>query len=761
MARARSTSQSTPRSKAAKAKAATGDASLAPGAAVGVDDAALVPPNDAAEGASPTDVAALPAQAEAAPKEPSTTPDPGLLTRARTTPLTRDGVETLAKSASPEALEATLSLALEQRDLKAATVLAFGVAAAGTPIDPDHVALLLADLDPRERVPALLRACRGDGLDVMRRALELGQLSHDREAVVAFVASRQLGEPPWPSPWPGLLRSIARHPLGADASVLLGSAILRSGDPHAREIGATAVEAAEESHAGATVTRWLEGWERPLLDALPDTEPPRVVTGYTVRKAIARPGRNDLCHCGSGKKYKRCHAPLDDAEERTAEAPHVDLTRLSATDVEGMRIQEVLGLPLDRLQRPALLAATRQLRAYHRWTDTERALEVLAAQTEGEAGFLEVDELRVDLIEEALRMAVVDVVDRQLAQVTDREALEATLRAERACVRPGPDTLAILEAQAKRGLQGDIDATADVAFALLDHAPALGVLVARGALDPERPQYGDSLLDEIELARDRLELPPFDRFGPLYDTWIEREESVHAREQSLASEVTKLRQEQQGVAREREERKAQIIGLEHELREVREKLERLLHREAVAAPEALAMAAQRASDERALRLTRKLDELKALLAEGHVERSALRERIAALETAQAEAAAPEPAPGAPHEGGDAGADAEFEGQGVDDTTLPARVPTYGRKALEALQALPSKVVRAAVSITGRLGAGDRAAWRDVKRMQGMESVWTARLGIHHRLIFTVTEDGLAVLDVVTRENLLTSLERYR
>jgi hypothetical protein len=66
-----------------------------------------------------------------------------------------------------------------------------------------------------------------------------------------------------------------------------------------------------------------------------------------------------------------------------------------------------------------------------------------------------------------------------------------------------------------------------------------------------------------------------------------------------------------------------------------------------------------------------------------------------------------------------------------------------------------------VSITGRLGAGDRAAWRDVKRMQGMESVWTARLGIHHRLIFTVTEDGLAVLDVVTRENLLTSLERYR
>jgi len=27
------------------------------------------------------------------------------------------------------------------------------------------------------------------------------------------------------------------------------------------------------------------------------------------------PGRNELCPCGSGKKYKLCHGPLDDAGE--------------------------------------------------------------------------------------------------------------------------------------------------------------------------------------------------------------------------------------------------------------------------------------------------------------------------------------------------------------------------------------------------------------------------------------------------------------
>jgi hypothetical protein len=27
--------------------------------------------------------------------------------------------------------------------------------------------------------------------------------------------------------------------------------------------------------------------------------------------AVKRPGRNEPCHCGSGKKYKKCHLPLD------------------------------------------------------------------------------------------------------------------------------------------------------------------------------------------------------------------------------------------------------------------------------------------------------------------------------------------------------------------------------------------------------------------------------------------------------------------
>jgi hypothetical protein len=34
----------------------------------------------------------------------------------------------------------------------------------------------------------------------------------------------------------------------------------------------------------------------------------------------ARPGRNDPCHCGSGRKYKQCCLDKDEAKVRAAQA---------------------------------------------------------------------------------------------------------------------------------------------------------------------------------------------------------------------------------------------------------------------------------------------------------------------------------------------------------------------------------------------------------------------------------------------------------
>ena len=53
------------------------------------------------------------------------------------------------------------------------------------------------------------------------------------------------------------------------------------------------------------------------------------------------------------------------------------------------------------------------------------------------------------------------------------------------------------------------------------------------------------------------------------------------------------------------------------------------------------------------------------------------------------------------------------------------------------------------------------AWRGSKPMEGVERVWSARLGIHNRLLFRLHDAELEVLDVVTREDLLKTLERWR
>jgi hypothetical protein len=43
-------------------------------------------------------------------------------------------------------------------------------------------------------------------------------------------------------------------------------------------------------------------------------------------------GRNDPCHCGSGKKYKQCHLAQDEAAERAARAKAADAAPAPAAD---------------------------------------------------------------------------------------------------------------------------------------------------------------------------------------------------------------------------------------------------------------------------------------------------------------------------------------------------------------------------------------------------------------------------------------------
>lgn len=49
---------------------------------------------------------------------------------------------------------------------------------------------------------------------------------------------------------------------------------------------------------------------------------------------MASLGRNDPCHCGSGKKYKNCHLGQDEAKEREARAEAAAAAATPAPEAE-------------------------------------------------------------------------------------------------------------------------------------------------------------------------------------------------------------------------------------------------------------------------------------------------------------------------------------------------------------------------------------------------------------------------------------------
>lgn len=62
----------------------------------------------------------------------------------------------------------------------------------------------------------------------------------------------------------------------------------------------------------------LMSWFRNLFSRSAQPTAAKTAKGGKAAKVAVELGRNDLCWCGSGKKYKKCHLPTDSAEQREA-----------------------------------------------------------------------------------------------------------------------------------------------------------------------------------------------------------------------------------------------------------------------------------------------------------------------------------------------------------------------------------------------------------------------------------------------------------
>ena len=153
------------------------------------------------------------------------------------------------------------------------------------------------------------------------------------------------------------------------------------------------------------------------------------------------------------------------------------------------------------------------------------------------------------------------------------------------------------------------------------------------------------------------------------------------------------------------------------------------------------------------RLKTKIDELQRIIGEGQEERRELRRQLAEREEEEEETvSAPARAPKPSHD--DEGAEPEgLHDAGGVDVPRNILVPRFSDRASKVVTDLAADAADGVLSVVAALAAGKPNAWGGVKQLTKVRGVLSARAGIHHRVLFSVEERSLHVLEVLHRKDL--------
>ncbi len=508
---------------------------------------------------------------------------------------------------------------------------------------------------------------------------------------------------------------------------------------------------------------------RPPLSLLPEKPPPTEVSGFTVRRAVERVGRNDPCPCGSGKKYKKCCYDKD--RERLLQSSAVaGLTRselrqqpelgLTLEGIQNMRSYEVCKLDPGKVPPNLRIPFADRLMLFGLLDQVVGALEAWPMEHEAlwvwDLALMEVVRKgSKPLLERLLRLKP-GALD---ALTYNRLTIDLVLAGD-----DGRRQLDLVEAAALKALQAERPAAGmvDLAYCLLNTRPALGIVATRGAIPMTNEIEADTLLEQLLRARDKLNLPPDDPMCDVVDAMLFAPRNATAEE---PEELVKARQELQAKARETRKLQKEIEQLHRKLggRESQPPPPLSAARYTppqppstpftLPEPPSASLLPPALSESEAKALRERLESLKGLLKERHNERNQLRHELKAAR-AKIESLQRRPAPPPAAATAD---DAEIEEQLLDSEQVQSRqtlrLPEFPRRFQEQLTALPQATARACVAMAGRLAAGEVSAFVGVKRLKALPDVYRQRIGEDYRLLFRLWPGRLEIVDLVHRRDL--------
>ena len=515
-------------------------------------------------------------------------------------------------------------------------------------------------------------------------------------------------------------------------------------------LAAAAPENAEDdTWMAEQMDRWfrdqLHLWKSPVLNHVPERQIAWGGGGSDIKRAAPKLGRNELCHCGSSLKYKRCCIHTDEARVRLS------------SHVPGVTIGEIHACPEPYATGASISAASNAELARYRvemlpghvvptflTTLCARGLLDKMMECLEKTGWLE--ELGI-----SWTIAQIKLVEQwrpdlahRLTSLRDNGALTSGFKLLLSATEPTrfishlqQEPLSLLDKA-----NTDSECFYFAVSLLYSPCPALGILVARGIIPMMEKGLADRLLNEVLMARDRLQLAADDPVRNLLGS--------HQGEAG-ETDIDKTRAELFAV-------RQRLLDKTAESRKLRASLDRLQadnQRKSQLAAEASARATPDQSRETIEDLRTKVNVMKSMLKELHQERSSMREEL--LKTKQdlsrAHLSSSTQRIDYQEEVEDELDDAFTEPADFDNEIQPVRLLEFPRRFHDTLDRFPSPVARHAMQQLGRLAAGESAAFRGLVKLRGTSGHYRVRIGREHRLIFTLDAETLVVTDLINRRDL--------
>ena len=665
-------------------------------------------------------------------------PKAEILALARKTPLSRGAVGDLAKKI-PAELAASLAMeALDAAGAPAALVLAFVAAAGGAKLDRAITWQLCSEVLSLDQIGPLVHATEGGALAALVDFLAAKTGDIELECLALLLAADLVdgGEIP-----PTLLtrgRWLARHNLETDSSIYLGGAAMRLKD---RGLSSLSNPHANRAKRNKKVIEDVLATSRlKPLEVLPEIDGARLSSGFTVKHAAPAVGRNDVCPCGSGKKYKKCHA-LEGPPAAEAEPPKVDASAVGPDQVALMRPSEIGALETQRLSMKAFVEAFHRVLDFKRLDLAHRMIGEAEKRKELQAS---IPKFVILALEVSYDLQDLAQAERFFALLPEEMKADETLALE--VLRHPPELLERFELAAMEALRNEKDGHRGVMLAatLLRFYPALGIYVARGALHEGRTRDSRALLQTIEDVRDRVLLPPFEMWWDVFDSFFEAAEESRdqkkddAKREKMKADLRLAKAASRKTALELEKLQRRVVELDDIAPSARTSKESRETKVEAPSPEL--------TEERR-RLKTKIDELQRIIGEGQEERRDLRRQLAEREEDEpaASAAVPKKEPEIDDE-------SMLDGAEVD---LPRQIliPRYSDRASKIVLDLASDAAEGVLATVAALAAGKPNAWGGVKKLAKVKGFFSARAGIHHRVLFAIEDRTLDILEVLHRKDL--------